>query len=211
MNAVDCPDGLARCETGVVSASRVATVPQPCGGPPSRCNCPWEIVVANCEYGCAVEGVELEVDRSKAGSQLCAPAPDASVFARLTLAAPATAPCEEGQRYACSAGLTVECAAASPRAPPSTTTGSAAKAPSRSCVRGDAPAISLTPASGRTRPARNFRAFCDRCPATNVTTYIDALYPFVSVLSLCERAFLPLGRRKGRASSTTDRCLLASS
>jgi hypothetical protein len=109
MDAVDCPDGLARCEAGVVSASRLGTIHLPCNAPPPRCTCPWE-VIARCAYGCAAEGVELVVDRSQAGTQLCVPAPDAGAFARPTLPAAAASPCEEGQRYTCRAGLTVECA-----------------------------------------------------------------------------------------------------
>jgi hypothetical protein len=107
MNALDCSDGLARCEAGVVSVSRLATIPLPCSGP--ECGCPWERL-ADCEHGCAADGVEVAIDRTQAGTQLCAPAPDAGAFARTTLPVRATVPCEEGQRYVCSAGLTIECA-----------------------------------------------------------------------------------------------------
>jgi hypothetical protein len=109
MNAVDCPDGLARCEAGEVSASRLGTVRLPCNAPPPRCSCPWD-VIGRCEYGCTAESVEILVDRTLAATQLCAPGPDAGAFARPTLPARAATPCEEGQRYACRGGLMVECA-----------------------------------------------------------------------------------------------------
>jgi hypothetical protein len=97
----------------------------------------------------------------------------------------------------------------SARAPPSTTIGLAAKRPTRSCVRGDAQALSLTPASERTRVERNFRAFRERPNATNMATYIGARYRFASAFSLwAMRHCLPLdGGRAPRFA--TDRCLLA--
>jgi hypothetical protein len=109
MNAVDCPDGLARCEHGVVSASRLATISLPCNGGPARCACPWD-VLGSCAHGCAVDGVELVIDQQQARTQLCAPPPDASVFARSTWPVPVPSPCPEGQRYACREGMTLECA-----------------------------------------------------------------------------------------------------
>jgi hypothetical protein len=112
VNALDCSDGLARCEAGVVSVSRLGTVPLPCSLPPPACACPWE-QVADCDGRCAVDGLELVIDRSLAPAQLCAPGPDAGVFARATLPVRATITCEEGQRHVCSAGLTIECASGS--------------------------------------------------------------------------------------------------
>ncbi len=122
--AVDCPDGLARCEEGTVTVSRLATLPMPCNRPGAACACPWEIE-AECPYGCAAEGVELVVDRAKAGSQLCAPAPDAGPFASPgpvppAAAAPPGAPgaspvsgpedgCDEGDRYRCTGGRVIDC------------------------------------------------------------------------------------------------------
>jgi len=110
-NAIDCPDGLARCEAGVVSVSVLATVPQPCSGPQAQCACPWE-VIGECERGCTVDGLDLVVDRRLARAQLCAPPAGAAPLARPTTAARA-APCEEGQRYACRGGFVVECVSSS--------------------------------------------------------------------------------------------------
>jgi hypothetical protein len=113
LRVVDCPDGLARCENGVVSVSRLAMLPMPCHGPPSACACPWEMA-AECPAGCAADGIELTVERSRAESQLCAPARGGGAYA-----APAPAPsptpvaqtlCEEGERYRCDDGGVVECA-----------------------------------------------------------------------------------------------------
>ena len=109
--ALDCPDGLARCEGGVVSASRLATVPRRCPGPSAVCSCPWE-VVGECGHGCAAEGAEVVIERALATAQLCAPGPDAA-----PLADPVTGPavrCEEGQAYLCTGGAVVDCASGSP-------------------------------------------------------------------------------------------------
>ncbi|MGO9836195.1 MAG: hypothetical protein ACLP1X_18500 [Polyangiaceae bacterium] len=109
MNALDCSDGLARCETAVVSVSRLATLPLPCTGPLARCVCPWDRV-ADCDQGCAVDGLEMVMDRKQAGTQLCAVLPDAGALALPTLPVPVAAPCEEGQRYVCRGARTiVEC------------------------------------------------------------------------------------------------------
>jgi len=78
--AVDCPDGLARCEDGTVSASHLATLRVPCVGPASACTCPWEAVAA-CPDGCAAEGVEVVIERDLAAGQLCAPGRDAGLLA----------------------------------------------------------------------------------------------------------------------------------
>jgi hypothetical protein len=75
MNAIDCPDGLARCEAGVVSVSRLRMIELPCSGPPSRCSCPWDRLPV-CDRGCATEGVEVVVDRAEARARLCAPSAD---------------------------------------------------------------------------------------------------------------------------------------
>ncbi len=81
LNAVDCPDGLARCNGGVVEVSRLARIAQPCRGTPEQCACPWERL-RECEQGCVVEGVEVVAERGKAATQLCAPAADAGAIAR---------------------------------------------------------------------------------------------------------------------------------
>jgi hypothetical protein len=110
LNAADCPDGLARCADGVVSVSRLATLPMPCHGPPGACTCPWEWA-AQCPSTCAADGVELVVERLRAERQLCAPAIDAGPFATpavIPLAVHET-PCEEGDRYRCSRGQVIEC------------------------------------------------------------------------------------------------------
>ncbi len=135
LEVTDCPDGLARCEEGTVSVSRLATLPMPCQGPASACACPWEVAAA-CSGGCVAEGLELVVERAKAASQLCAPGPGAGggVFAA-SLSPPASgtsrassapdggtsqvsaapdasdAPCDEGDRYRCSSGRVIDCAA----------------------------------------------------------------------------------------------------
>ena len=110
LDAVDCPDGLARCESGVVSASRMATVPARCHGPPSVCECPWD-PVATCDAGCTAEGVEVVVERGRARPQLCAPVAGTAPFAvpRQPPAA-AAAPCDEGERYECRGAAVIECA-----------------------------------------------------------------------------------------------------
>jgi hypothetical protein len=109
MNAVDCPDGLARCEEGVVEGSRLASIPQPCKGLPKDCACPWDRL-GSCGAGCVVNDAELVVDRGHALAQLCAPSPDAGTYAAPppTDIQPTTA-CDEGDTYACSGGLVVAC------------------------------------------------------------------------------------------------------
>ncbi len=105
VNAIDCPDGLARCTDGVVEVSRLTTIPQPCVGP-QGCACPWERA-GDCEQGCVVEGATLMVDRPKALGQLCAPARDAGPRV-LSVLEPAE--CDEGQLYRCAEGTVVSCA-----------------------------------------------------------------------------------------------------
>jgi hypothetical protein len=108
MNAVDCPDGLARCEEGVVFAARLATIPQPCRGQLGACSCPWE-QLGSCPDRCVANGVEIVIDRARAEGQLCAPGPDAGAFVSPLGSADAGAVCDEGQRYRCADGLVVEC------------------------------------------------------------------------------------------------------
>ena len=111
LNEADCPDGLARCSEGVVSVSRLATLPMPCHGPPSACSCPWEWA-AQCPSDCVADGVELVIERPRAEVQLCAPASGAGVFAipaPVPSGVPET-PCEEGDRYRCAGGRVIECA-----------------------------------------------------------------------------------------------------
>ena len=113
--AMDCPDGLARCEDGTVSVSRLATVAMPCRGPASACSCPWESL-EDCPGRCAADGVEIVVERARAVGQLCAPGADAGIL----VVPPGPAPdandvlCEEGQRYLCAGGRVVDCASSEP-------------------------------------------------------------------------------------------------
>jgi hypothetical protein len=128
LNAVDCPDGLARCEEGVVSASRLATVPMPCRSPSADCACPWDRV-GECATGCLAEGAEVVLERARATAQLCEPAPNHASFANPLGSPPAGgspapaevdafgetgATCDEGDRYRCAGGRVVECASGSP-------------------------------------------------------------------------------------------------
>jgi len=109
----DCPDGLARCEQGVVSVSRLATIPVPCHGPPAACTCPWERA-ASCPGACAADSVEVVMEKDRAAAQLCAPAVAAPPYVLQSPAAVAGAPpCQEGSRFECSAGSIVECASGS--------------------------------------------------------------------------------------------------
>jgi len=109
LNAVDCPDGLARCAGGVVEVSRLARIPQPCTGSPEGCACPWERA-ADCDRGCAADGLEVVIPRSQAPVQLCAPTPDAGPLA-VAPPPPGETPrgCEEGQLYRCVAGDVIAC------------------------------------------------------------------------------------------------------
>lgn len=109
MNALDCPDGLARCENGVVSVSRLATIPMSCKGPPGACACPWRRAGV-CAYGCAAEGIEVVIDEVASTVQLCAPAADDGGIGWRPLDPPLAARvCEEGQRYQCGDGLVTDC------------------------------------------------------------------------------------------------------
>jgi hypothetical protein len=105
--AIDCPDGLARCNGGVVEVSRLATIPQPCKGSPERCACPWERA-GECGAECVLDGLEVVVERARATTQLCAPAPDAGLLAT-PLAAPTPAACDDEQLYRCVGGVIVAC------------------------------------------------------------------------------------------------------
>lgn len=77
LEGTDCSGGLARCEDGVVMASRTARVPASCAegiAPEDReqaCACPWEVAL-RCETGCAVPGLVAAVSVSDA-AQLCRP------------------------------------------------------------------------------------------------------------------------------------------
>jgi hypothetical protein len=92
LNALDCPDGLARCRDGVVETSVLGTVPTPCSGAPESCVCPWERL-ATCERGCTANDLEMVVEREHAEAQLCAPVA-ADVFARPAESTTAIVPCD---------------------------------------------------------------------------------------------------------------------
>jgi hypothetical protein len=108
LDAVDCPDGLARCAEGNVEVSLLASIPRPCLRPPAECACPWERVGV-CDRGCVVDGIELVMERRYAAAQLCAAPPDAGVGMPLSGAIPPARACEEGQLYRCDAGRVVDC------------------------------------------------------------------------------------------------------
>lgn len=111
--AVDCPDGLARCSEGSIEASRLASIPRPCGGPEGACACPWDIV-GWCDHGCAAEGFELVMGPREAAVQLCAVTPGDVVVRAPDLHDTRSvddAVCEEGQLFRCDAGAVVDCAA----------------------------------------------------------------------------------------------------
>jgi hypothetical protein len=103
LNAIDCPDGLARCRDGVVEASLLATVPAPCVG--EACACPWTRV-ATCERGCTADGVEMVVERDEAEDRLCAPTAGA-----LALPAQATTPLTpcDIRGYRCDGAVLEQC------------------------------------------------------------------------------------------------------
>src|ERR1700722_1768743 len=107
MNAVDCPDGLARCRAGTVEVSRLSMISQPCRGTPEECACPWE-AAGDCERDCVAEGLEVVVARDKAPRQLCAP-PAGAAFVVPAPPNQEARGCDEGQVYRCAAALVTAC------------------------------------------------------------------------------------------------------
>jgi hypothetical protein len=105
LSGVDCFDGLARCQAGVIEVSRAYHYPDPCNGPPESCRCPWERV-DDCPAGCAADGVELVVPRERARLQLCAPLPSENI-ARPSGDAASVAPCEG--TFRCNGATIVAC------------------------------------------------------------------------------------------------------
>jgi hypothetical protein len=139
LNAVDCPDGLARCRDGVVEISRLFSYPVPCTGPAERCTCPWDRL-SPCDHGCVAEEIELALPRDRAFSQLCAPSPSQPV-ARAPVAGTTVpkAACD-GELYRCVAGNVVACASDD---------GTSAASPQRGQHQDDAgPAVVATCAHG---------------------------------------------------------------
>jgi hypothetical protein len=106
---------LARCAEGVVEASRLARVAQPCRGPETGCSCPWDRL-ADCAHGCAIEGLEVVIDRAEAPRQLCAPEADASdgipwIRGATEAVGRRAEACDDGQLYRCAQGVVVDCRA----------------------------------------------------------------------------------------------------
>jgi hypothetical protein len=111
LGEVDCPDGLARCNGGVVQVSVAARRPAHCSGNAEVCACPWA-VVASCSGVCVADGVEAFLPSDRASAQLCAPAPDAAVFARPAMAAGTLPPLGEaceGEGVACLGSTVARC------------------------------------------------------------------------------------------------------
>ncbi len=109
LGAVDCPDGLARCEAATVSVSRLATVPRSCAGPASACTCPWT-AIGDCPGGCVADGVELVVEAPRAMAQLCAPPADAGPPAGPWPGGVVPAlDCDEGDSFRCTGGAVIDC------------------------------------------------------------------------------------------------------
>jgi hypothetical protein len=109
LSAVDCSDGLARCNGGIVEVSRLATIAQPCKGTAEACACPWERL-GECDEGCVVDGVDVVMERGVALRQLCATRSEAGTVARPT-SAQAPVACDEDELYRCARGAVVACAA----------------------------------------------------------------------------------------------------
>ncbi|HEY1691171.1 MAG TPA: hypothetical protein VGG39_03365 [Polyangiaceae bacterium] len=107
-NAIDCPDGLARCSGGVVEVSRLATIQQPCRGTPQECSCPWERE-GECDRGCVADDLVVVVDQDAALRQVCAPEADATPVARL-LPTPPPSSCDEDVLFRCAGNAIVACA-----------------------------------------------------------------------------------------------------
>jgi hypothetical protein len=112
LQAVDCPDGLARCTEGVVEVSRAYSYPMPCALGPTRCACPWERIDECGVEGCVSDGTEVVVPRGKAVAQLCAPPAGLVVSLPAALASVDAGAedfaCDE-QLYRCSHGVVVAC------------------------------------------------------------------------------------------------------
>jgi hypothetical protein len=110
--AIDCPDGLGRCVGGVVEASRLARIPQPCSKTETleNCVCPW-VAVADCPRGCAADGVPLVVTPDRAVARLCAQDPSNPVSrpAPAAVAPPGACDGEDRESYRCSTSLVLSC------------------------------------------------------------------------------------------------------
>jgi hypothetical protein len=106
LNALDCPDGLARCRDGVVEVSVLATIPHPCAGAPESCVCPWT-QLGTCGHACTVDGLELVVEREHAEAQLCAPAA-ADALSRAPDATTPLVPCDV-RGYRCDGNVLEQC------------------------------------------------------------------------------------------------------
>jgi hypothetical protein len=107
LHAIDCPDGLARCNGGLVEVSRLASVALPCKGPVEQCTCPW-VRLAECDRGCVADGLDIVAERAKAARQLCAPN-EGGEFARPERGE-SPGNCDDDQLYRCLSGAIVSCA-----------------------------------------------------------------------------------------------------
>jgi hypothetical protein len=109
LSGVDCPDGLARCEGGIVEVSRPAHIPPDCRGSANECACPWQSVGSCGGKGCVKDDLEMVLSPSLAATQLCA-APG-EVFARPAPVGAVQLPaaCEEGVDFLCVEGAVIAC------------------------------------------------------------------------------------------------------
>jgi hypothetical protein len=107
---VDCPDGLARCDKGVIQVSRTFRHPDPCQGSVEQCSCPW-VRLGACVAGCAADGVMTEMAADRALSQLCVPQGAASFATgpRADVPAASGASCDEEAFYSCVESAVVAC------------------------------------------------------------------------------------------------------
>jgi hypothetical protein len=92
LGAVDCPDGLARCEAGEVSISQLTRVP------PSAA-CPFRHI-GRCATSCVLEDATVTLPAKAAMIQLCADALTDNHTAVATGPVPPEGECEEGS-YQC--------------------------------------------------------------------------------------------------------------
>lgn len=99
-----CPGGIAKCSSGIVLVSK-SEKPQACS--PEGCRCSWN-EVGRCNAGCVVEGLEVEMSREKAASQLCLDGPDRSV-AQANDSPDSLAEACDGPGAACHEGMLASC------------------------------------------------------------------------------------------------------
>jgi hypothetical protein len=109
LGSVDCPDGLARCTSGVVEVSRLSSHPEPCSGSREACECPWDRL-SPCGQGCVAEDVEMVLPREQAVAQLCAPAPTDRIAELVPTALGMEGGVECGEeRFVCTRSVVLSC------------------------------------------------------------------------------------------------------